>query len=168
MNCHEAEELLMRALDGELPAGERRALDAHVQGCPACREAEQAWRQAGDLLRAQRVPAPPAEVMWADVRRAIRLQDAQPEGGPLLGWRMGWATAIVAAVFVGWIGFATWRAQRIGEARQLAEAASGPQVEWADAEMPGSSTMVYEDEESGVAVIWLLTAENGAEGPAGT
>lgn len=168
MNCNQAERALTRALDGELPAAERAGLDEHLRACPACRDAEAAWRAAGDLLRAQQVPAPPAEVMWADVQRAIRQAEAQPESvGPLLGWRLGWATAIVMAMFVGMVGVATWR-QRAGAGERALAAAPAPQVEWAEAEMPGASTMVYEDEESGLAVIWLLSAENEQETPKGT
>jgi hypothetical protein len=41
-------------------------------------------------------------------------------------------------------------------------------VEWVEAELPDASTLVYEDEESGVVVIWLMTAESGAAAPKGT
>lgn len=167
MNCRQSENVLMRALDGELPAGERSALEAHLQSCAACRATEQAWREAGSRLRAQSVPTPPAEVMWADVRRAIHQQAPAPGRAPsLLGWRLGWATAIVAALFVGVLGLGTWRLSRTAAPETLALAS--PQVEWAEGELPGSSTMVYEDEESGVAVIWLLTAENDMEAPKGS
>mgnify|MGYP001304206446 CR=1 FL=1 len=167
MNCRQGEKLLMRALDGELPAEERNALEAHLQTCAACRATEQTWREAGRRLRSESVPTPPAEVMWADVRRAIHQQ--APVAGPapsLLGWRLGWATAIVGALFVGVLGLGTWRLNRPEAPEALA--LSPPQVEWAEGELPGSSTMVYEDEESGVAVIWLLTAENDMETPKGS
>ena len=167
MNCRQSERLLMQALDGELPEGERIALAVHLQSCSGCRATEQAWREAGRLLRAESVPTPPAEVMWADVRREIHQKAPTPEAAPsLLGWRLGWATAIVGALFVGVLGLGAWRLSRPEAPDALALAQ--PQVEWAEGELPGSSTMVYEDEESGVAVIWLLTAENEVEAPKGS
>jgi anti-sigma factor RsiW len=168
MNCRQAERVLTRAMDGELPAAERAGLEEHLRACRVCRATEAAWREAGGFLRAQEVPTPPPDVMWADVQRAIRQAEAQPRAtGPLLGWRLGWATAIVMAMFVGMVGLATWRQRERVEARALA-ATPQPQVEWAEAEMPGATTMVYEDEESGLAVIWLLSAENELETPKGT
>lgn len=164
MTCTKAERLLTRALDGELGAAERAALDAHLAACAACRDAERAWRQAGDLLRGAVVPAPPVEVMQADVLRAIRQLPRQPAGASLPGWRLKWATAIVAAVFVGILGLATWRL-RAPATPAVAQAA--PTVEWVEAELAGSSPMVYEDEESGMVVIWLMTAENDEPTPKG-
>ena len=44
MNCRRADELIQRSLDGTLTARERGELDAHLDGCAACRSASEAYR----------------------------------------------------------------------------------------------------------------------------
>ncbi len=36
MNCRECFEFILRYLDGELPADERRSFEIHMQRCPPC------------------------------------------------------------------------------------------------------------------------------------
>ena len=36
-------------------------------------------------------------------------------------------------------------------------------IDWAETEVPGASTMVYQDEESGLAVVWVID-EGTADG----
>ncbi len=53
MNCPEVEERLGAYLDGELEAGERPALEAHLASCLECRRAHEALQaQHGDLVAA--------------------------------------------------------------------------------------------------------------------
>ena len=165
MNCEQAQELLSQDMDGELDARARVLLDQHVASCAGCQAAVAAWRQAGELLRTEAVVAPPAEVMAADVLRAIRL--AQPEEEP--GWvpaRLKWAGVAVGLFLLGsgiW-GMLGTRADLV----EVASSAPAPMVESAEAELPGASVMVYEDAESDTVVIWLMVADNGEKAPKGT
>ena len=165
MKCEHAQEWLSRDMDGELDARAKAELDQHVAGCAGCQAAVAAWRQAGELLRTEAVAAPPAEVMAADVLRAIRL--AQPEGEP--GWmagRMKWA-GMAVGLFL--LGAALWG--MLGTRMAMVEVAANvaaPMVESAEAELPGASVMVYEDAESDTVVIWLMVADNGEKAPKGT
>ncbi|PYO92024.1 MAG: hypothetical protein DMD62_14310 [Gemmatimonadetes bacterium] len=96
---HVAEGVLHAYLDGELPAGERSALEVHVAQCEACRarvnEERALVERASTLLGAVRPlerPAPPFE----DIRRA-------PTRSP---WRVrtsfAWAASIVLALGLGY------------------------------------------------------------------
>lgn len=166
MKCKEAQEWMSQALDGELTPSQQARLEQHVAACPDCQAVRALWRQAGDLLRNEPVPVPPAEVMWADVRRAIR--QAKPEPAPVLGgWRFTWAAALVGLAL---LGAGLWGTLMPGRSSLglRAESVAEPVVEWAEAELPGTSTMVYEDAENDTVVIWLMTAENGTEAPKGT
>lgn len=166
MNCARARKALSRRLDGELEPALRARLDEHLAGCAACRETDAAWREAGRLLREEPVRAPPAEVMWADVRRAIRQLPAREETPvPFIGWRLHGAAAIVGALFVMVAAVGLLRLSR-GTTEISAQAA--PAVEWVESDVADASTMVYEDAEDGVVVIWLMTAEHGGEAPKGS
>ncbi|MBW7909264.1 MAG: hypothetical protein H3C50_10185 [Kiritimatiellae bacterium] len=150
-------ELLSRWRDGELPPNERARVEAARAALGG--EAEQAWEALGEHLRAQPVPAPTPEAMWNDVRRAIRVAQAEPAVAVGAGGRWNWAVAALAVLFmvgVGLFGVRIWLAPS-------AEAAM-PRVEWVEAELPGSSAMVYEDEASGAVVIWLMTPDEGPSG----
>lgn len=166
MKCQQAQEWMSRAMDGELPAADQALLDRHVAGCPECRAAQAAWRQAGERLRAEPVVIPPAEVMWNDVRRAIRSAGAEP-APEVSGWRLKWAFAGVGAALLGLGLWGAWQAAAPRGAG-VASVPAEPAVEWAEAELPGASTMVYEDAEHDTVVIWLMTAENGGGAPKGT
>lgn len=104
--------------------------------------------------------------MWADVRRAIR--QAKPEPAPVLGgWRFTWAAALVGLAL---LGAGLWGTLMPSQSSRgvVAESAAEPVVSGRKVNSPGTSTMVYEDAESDTVVIWLMTAENGAEAPKGT
>lgn len=160
MNCETAEQLVSRAMDGEVDAAERAALDHHLSACAACRARAALWAEAGRMLREESVAAPPAEVMWNDVRRAIRQGAPALRDEPGLLWRLRWAGASIAAVVVLLAGLVALRPH--------GAMASAPAVEWAETGLPGANTMVMENEETGAIVIWVMTAEGGPNGAAGT
>lgn len=155
-------------LDGERPAFWQRLCAARAH---ASREEEQtvrAWREIGRYLRDQPVPTPPAaEVVWRNVRRELRLASAEqrPEGAAwrLFGWRVawGWATAMASLALVAVLSWQGIRAVAVGEK----DAGEG-RVKWVESAWPGSPTMVYEDAEIGVVVIWVLapggSSQNGS------
>ncbi len=66
---------LSEYLDDDLPADERRAIDAHLAGCPACRAVLDELAQV--VARARRLdPRPPQADLWPAVQRNIgRLRD---------------------------------------------------------------------------------------------
>lgn len=151
-------EQLSRKRDGE--SDSREALE---QANAEIAEADRAWTEIGEMLRNQEIPVPPAEVMWNDVRRGIRLAGGRRPArkARVLDWNWGWlAASAVVVVLLGFVGV-----------RLLMPAtadAAIPRVEWVEAELPGSSAMVYEDEASGAVVIWLMTPEADTVGEAGT
>lgn len=158
MNREKQLEQLSRRRDGELDP--REAVDTQSAELA---EADRAWAEIGDMLRNQAIPVPPAEVMWNDVRREIRLSGARRATRKyrVLDWNWGWLAA--SAVVLVLLGFVGVRLMLPPDAY-----AALPRVEWVEAELPGSSAMVYEDEESGAVVIWLMATEEGSVDEAGT
>lgn len=166
MKCQKAQEWLSQAMDGELDASSRLKLDQHLASCQTCRSVRTDWERAGVLLRSEVVAAPPAEVLWADVRRAIRV--TQPEAEPAVpGWRLKWASAFVGGLLLVMGVWGALHSARQGET-SVARVEQESSVEWAEAELPGTSTMVYEDAENDTVVIWLMAADNAGEAPKGT
>ncbi|HZS34032.1 MAG TPA: zf-HC2 domain-containing protein [Methylomirabilota bacterium] len=104
MNCDGAREALEARRRGELPAGEARALDAHLAGCPRCQagaaEDDALARLIGTLPR---TPAPQA------LRRRVRALGIR-RTGPRAWLARPWvaaalAAALVAAVLAPWVRF---------------------------------------------------------------
>jgi len=151
-----------RRRDGELSKGRCEQLDDLGIRPALVDEAEEAWQTAGDRLRSQAIPTPPAEVMWNDVRRDIHLlrDDKRLHAHAQGRFRWDWAAITATALFMFVLGFFSLRIAMPPDAF-----AAPARVEWVEAELPGSSAMVYEDEASGAVVIWLVTPNNGA--PAG-
>lgn len=166
MKCRKAQQWLSQALDGELDAARKTRLNEHLAICPACRSVQAAWQDATARLRADSMAVPSAEVMWADVRRAIHQAQLEPVPAWTQG-RLRWAAAVVGLVLLGLGVWGTLQPAGLDQVARGAVAAE-PVVEWAEAELPGASTLVYEDAETDTVVIWLMTADAGAETPKGT
>jgi hypothetical protein len=96
-NCPGAETLYLY-LEGELDAFERRRLEIHVEGCPACREA----LAERCLLHEAFTSLPPLEV---PPDFALSVMDSLPE--PAAAGRRGLAPLIaaMASLIVGLLGF---------------------------------------------------------------
>lgn len=166
MNCRKARKWISLDMDGELSVSRKEQLYNHIRRCGSCNAARDRWLGLGDQLR-QRVGAPSqtAEAAWADVRRAIHLaKDENVEAGASwlgLSWRRAAAAvsllALVAAVGVG----LRFRLDR-GTAAPVLARAPAAAVEWVETGLPKASTMVYEDQESGMVVIWVVE-QNGGE-----
>jgi hypothetical protein len=83
MNRHEPfEELISASLHGDLSADERRQLDAHLDGCPACRDTLAAFAEQRRIVAGVRYLAPPRD-LGARVRAGI--EGGSPAGLPW--WR---------------------------------------------------------------------------------
>ena len=157
------EQDLSRYLDGELPPERSDMLKHALAESDSLERAHADMREIGDLLRAQGVPdGKPAEVAWSDVQRAIRLAGADDPGpARILGSRLTWAAAIMSVGFVA-LGLAVLQS---GVTRV---AAAPVEVEWVDTEVPGATTMVYQDEETGLTVIWMMEEDTDTDGNVGT
>jgi hypothetical protein len=70
MNCHEARAILERLPKDELSAESRAVLEAHLRGCPQCREEQALLNDCWDLLDRFEVPEVPADFTAAVMRRA--------------------------------------------------------------------------------------------------
>ena len=123
---------------------------------------EATFREIGDRVRDQPVSGGRApEAVWQDVQRAIRLggQEAGAAAGPV-AWPRRWAagalTAVAGAVVIGWM-----------LARNPVAAAVVPvEVEFAGTELPGATTLVYQDQETGLTVIWVMEEDRRNHGDA--
>ena len=58
MNCSRIEELLAPYLEGDLPADERRAVDAHLESCAECRRSLEAFMGLEESLANLKVTVP--------------------------------------------------------------------------------------------------------------
>src|ERR1700678_2712837 len=94
------EETLMLLLDGGVPKGESAALEAHIEGCAACRTHRDELRELlGDL----RAPVPlDVEGHVARVMRSVEKSEARPPKRPrarALGAGLTSALALAAGLF---------------------------------------------------------------------
>ena len=107
MTCSHYEHLWEDYLGGRADAAVREELDAHLKLCPACREAVEAARASGPLLRALLEPArEPGLGFWTRVQTEIlEAERANLDfWGSLekLAWRTSWAATLAVALMVGY------------------------------------------------------------------
>lgn len=163
MNRELAETYISRALDGELPERQRAELEAWLAAHPEDHALAEAWKDIGQLARvaAASVPVPDEELAWQDIRRTIHQGEPAGDAEPVrfFQWRLSWGIAMVALAFMVVGAWGIRRGQM--EAAALAKAGSPvpAHIEWAETEVPGASTMVYQDEDSGLAVVWVMSDE---------
>jgi hypothetical protein len=102
-------ERITALVDGELPAAERPAVEAHLAGCAACREARAAEEAVAARLRAAPRPALPpgfaAGVM--DRVRSGQASEERPAGRILPLWPWIAAGAAVAAAVLAMVAVGT-------------------------------------------------------------
>lgn len=110
MRCATARKRLSDALDGALPPGGKRRLEAHLKTCPACRACREGLDriQAGSRLAAGRSPE-----SWAVFERNVDAKLAAAAAGrrrvnvPFAAsrrWAWGAAAAMLLAVIAAWYG----------------------------------------------------------------
>ena len=100
MNHETARTRLDALVDGELTAGERAEVDAHLAGCPECRDEAAALRRLRSGARALVDAVEPVRDLWPGI--ATRIAGA-PVAAPrrrswFEGWTQGLAWAAVLAV----------------------------------------------------------------------
>ena len=87
--CDEVTGQLEAFLDGEVRPGVRARLEAHLKGCPQCREAADAFRQVGAAVREGEADVAltlsEADAFWPAVRARIREAEATAERRSLAG-----------------------------------------------------------------------------------
>lgn len=115
--CRRLRARLVDLAAGDLPQAARDEVEAHVRGCPPCREDLEALRLAPETL-AGRSPEDPGPAYWRNQRRsimrAIREIEARREpqaaaAAPRWDWRMGLVP--VAAMLVAVLGLVALRQQ---------------------------------------------------------
>jgi len=162
MNCEKAHKWISMELDGELSPHRSARLQAHLDKCPACFKAREAWLSVGNRMRERQVPVLKSpEAAWADVRRAIRSSEEERievEETWAIGAPLRWAAAALLVMMVGAGLFAGMRKGPGGLVR-----GGGTVVEFVETGLPDAMPMVYEDSESGWTVIWVVEA-NGKKG----
>ena len=85
MDCERVRAWLSPSVDGEIPAAERAGIEAHLQGCVACRQALDDLRViAGSVRNATRYSAPPG--LAAQIAAALPPPARSPQPSPRLSW----------------------------------------------------------------------------------
>lgn len=111
MDCKEARDILVECLTGTTPPDRRRALEAHLESCAACRGQAQELEESARLLRAVSEPRIP-EGYWATFMAALDRRVAQEAQGwrRFVRWvrspRLAWSTAAAASAAVVALGIA--------------------------------------------------------------
>lgn len=100
--CDEMENLVSRAMDGELQPKDRTALEAHMEKCPDCRAAMRAFAGLDFALEkgADIPPPPPCPEM--------------PSARPFAAWKRRFAFAAAAGLLVvAFFGGALWEERKM-------------------------------------------------------
>ena len=171
MNRGKAERWLSRYLDGELDARRSALIEAQLANDPALRAQAKAWRAGGERLRGLAGGAPDPARAWGDLRTRIaetRVDESAPgRRMSVFGSPWSWAAAMLVLLLAA-TGLRVLTRGGGTEANAPVAAREGTAdevVAWAETEVPGASTMVFRDEETGLTVIWLVENEReNAEG----
>ncbi len=161
MKPNRDEILLSRFLDGDLSPREMEAFESRLAESPELQTLKTDFEAVGQAVREVPTPAGPTpEAAWADVQRRMRLEGDAPskaEDAGFWGSRLGWASAMMTVVLVAlgiWIGTSRPGVPEVAAAEPAV-------VEWVETELPGAMTMVYQDDDTGLTVIWVQEDENG-------
>jgi anti-sigma factor RsiW len=152
MNCHIAQDQLLRAADGSLAATQQTALNAHVKSCATCQHFAESLNSLPELLRqdAKSVSVPDADQMWNDVSAWLNAPEEQQSKSrkiaPII-WLAAPLAAAAALVFA-------FLPQQSDNTAPVIAGANIVQVDYVEIEDPDSTAMVYVDKESGWLVVW--------------
>ena len=99
MSGGHVDELLVDHLRGDLDAGERARVEAHLADCAACRAARASYARLVGALARTEPPAPP--IHWGAYRAELRERlDRRGAGRAARGWLGRPVPALVAAALV--------------------------------------------------------------------
>src|SRR5215471_16133261 len=106
-------------LDGELPADQMRALDAHLRTCPSCSADALARVQMKRAIKSAAMRYTPS----AELRS--RIQKMMGATAPRRGWSLGWqlATAALAILVLAGVSTVYWGKQTLGQQQMYSELA---------------------------------------------
>ncbi len=165
MNGLKAQQLMSLELDGELSARQRLRLERWLARHPEEAHLMKEWEELGARLRnTQSVPRQTPEVAWQDVQRAIRVAEEQETTSEfsVRHWKWGWASACCALLVL--VSLSWWiQLPASPDGSGIVLRADRTLVEHVETDIPNAISMVYEDEETGLTVIWILVHENGEE-----
>lgn len=165
MKCKTAEKWLSMSLDGELTPARQDRLNEHLATCERCRALKAQWERAGMLMRRQVPAAVTAEHMAVDVLRASRTQPSKRQVPlvPFVFRHPVWAGAVAAVLLLAVLAVP----HAFRQAPALARMEQGAtEVEWVETDLPGAMSMVYEDQDTGLTVIWVIPPEGRENGHA--
>jgi hypothetical protein len=97
MNCQRAERLLSYQQDNVLSARERRAVEAHLAACPACRHRQESFYAVGSALREWEEREPPTDLLG----RALARWDSEQATPPAYARRRPFARPLFASLAAG-------------------------------------------------------------------
>lgn len=169
-SCWRVRQHLNAYMDGEMSLSDHQAIHRHTLRCPACQREVQALEELRRLLKAeaseQELPDGRWKAFWPQVRDRIVAAE-RPEPAP---WWSRWAWAFArpplaigsAAVAVALLLLVLWHGvDQVGAPTKVAlqsieETALSITVHSVESQSPGSSVMVYSNNEKNVTVIWVF------------
>ena len=96
MKCREAEKLIHRLLDGQLPPHKVHLLEEHLANCPNCSRKKQEYEWLQQTLQSFTFPEPQPDY-WEKIRRRIK---TTPAPSPLFIWKKWALRAIPVALLL--------------------------------------------------------------------
>lgn len=149
INQDQARLLMSQLLDGELSATDAELLDRYLKHNPDAQD----WMENLDLLREIQSESPSRSDHSASIlsiQEAIEGTHATPKKSKLLSFS-GFIRTMAAAAAIAIVGTVAW----IG-LNPDAHAHYEPNiVEFVATDLPGASTYIYPDEETGWTVVWV-------------
>lgn len=157
LNKAQAQLLMSQLLDGELSPRDAARLQAYLERRPE----EADWMEGIDLARQARADlpaAPDAQAAAAAIAAAIERETTTPFAQAAARKpRFALFGSFAAAAAVALVGGLVWLASGPGDGFEGdgLYASKGSVVEFVSTDIPGASTFVYTDDESGWTVVWV-------------
>jgi anti-sigma factor RsiW len=157
-SCISVSKVLERYFDHEVTDKERFFVEAHLQDCPACREALRSMEELRTLIKVRVEEAVQNESfpwVWQKIERGIRLEEKPTFGETVRSWlqnspfsqKKAWIPAVAAISIILLLTIPLL----------LEKTSSYPSpsvVEYIESQT--NNVMVYESENTKVTVIWLF------------
>jgi anti-sigma factor RsiW len=137
-SCRDIEPLLAAYVDGEAPAGDRAAVEAHLGACASCRDAVSSEGTARDVLSACRDrlrASAPGALHARCAAHAPPAARARPTGPALGGWRTLVPLSVAASLLLAVAGVFVYSA--VNQAEALAAQLAADHVKCAKIVSPG-------------------------------
>ncbi|NKB23244.1 MAG: hypothetical protein GKR87_02410 [Kiritimatiellae bacterium] len=168
MNWTKAEKWISRELDGELAPQQRVRLEQHLNGCVECYALKEEWVSYSSMI-GQKMAVEggyTATQLWSDVRSRLHAEEKDISPVGLLGMRRAWAGATLGVILA--VGLTLFFMLNNSFRHDKLSEYSGVTVEWVETDMPEAMSMVYEHDETGLTVIWIVENNNNQGGHIGS